>query len=35
MDPEEKQEGKIKCLTGNVTVTEGGTNPTIEYVEKG
>jgi hypothetical protein len=32
MHPEEKQEEKIKCLTRNVTTTEGGrdgTNPTI------
>jgi hypothetical protein len=38
MDPEEKQEEKNTCLTGNVTTTEGGTdgtNQTIKCAEKG
>jgi hypothetical protein len=38
MNPEEKQEEKNKCLAGNVTTTEGGTDGTnqpIECAEKG
>jgi hypothetical protein len=33
MDPEEKQK-KNKCLTGNVTRTEDGTNRTNQTIER-
>jgi hypothetical protein len=35
MDPEEKQEEKKECLTGNVvTTTEGGSGRTIQTIER-